>query len=183
MLTHSAAQPSEEKMATNTNWEIVNMLQRNAANINCKEHFQLGKNAKVEIAKIHKTRHSVYNINYHLVWIPKTRMKILTKPFDSTVRETIYRVCAYNNWVPMALQVMPDHIHFFVSAPPKWAPAGVVQSLKAWTSKDLREKFAIIRQTRYSDDLWASSYYCGTAGHVSAEVVAKYIRENFKRYY
>ena len=130
-----------------------------------------------------KARHSVYNINYHLVWIPKTRMKILTKPFDGVVRETIYRVCAYNNWVPMALQVMPDHVHFFVSAPPKWAPAQVVQSLKAWTSKDLREKFAIIRQTRYSDDLWASSYYCGTAGHVSAEAVAKYIRENFKRYY
>ena len=104
------------------------------------------------------------------------------KPFDDTIRETIYRVCAYNNWVPMALQVMPDHVHFFVSAPPKWAPARVVQSLKSWTSKDLREKFAIIRQTRYSDDLWASSYYCGTAGHVSAEVVAKYIRENSSKY-
>ena len=83
----------------------------------------------------------------------------------------------------MALQVMPDHVHFFVSAPPKYAPARIVQSLKAWTSKDLRERFATIRNTRYSDDFWASSYYCGTAGHVSAEAVAKYIRENFKRYY
>ena len=91
-------------MATNTNWEIVNQLQQNAAHIDCKEHFQLGENAKV------------------------------------------------------------------------------VQSLKAWTSKDLREKFAIIRQTRYSDDFWASSYYCGTAGHVSAEVVAKYIRENSNKF-
>ena len=169
-------------MTTNTNWEIVNMLQINAANINCKEHFSLAENAKVEIAKVRKTRHSVYNINYHLVWIPKTRMKILIKPFDVTVRETIHRVCAWNNWVPMSLQIMPDHVHLFVSAPPKWAPARIVQSLKAWTSKDLREKFAIIRKTRYSDDLWASSYYCGTAGHVSAEVVAKYIRENAKNF-
>src|SRR3989338_2079746 len=178
MLSHSAAKPLEEKMRTNTNWEIVNELQRNSAHIDCKEHFNLADNAKVEIAKVRRTRHSVYNINYHFVWIPKTRMKILAKPFDDTVKETIRRVCAYNNWVPMALQVMPDHIHFFVSAPPKWAPAQFVQSLKAWTSRDLRGKFAIIRQTRYSDDLWASSYYCGTAGHVSAEVVARYIREN-----
>ena len=60
-----------------------------------------------------------------------------------------------------------------------WAPARIVQSLKAWTSKELRQKFAIIRQTRpETEDFWASSYYCGTAGHVSAEVVAKYIREN-----
>ena len=169
-------------MTTNTNWKIVNQLQQNAASINCKEHFRLAENAKVEIAKVRKTRHSVYNINYHLVWIPKTRMKILVSPFAATVKETIERVCAYNNWVLMALQVMPDHVHLFVSAPPKYAPAQVVQSLKAWTSRDLRKKFSIIRQTRYSDDFWASSYYCGTAGHVSAEVVAKYIRENSSSY-
>ena len=169
-------------MTTNTNWKIVNQLQQNAASINCKEHFRLAENAKVEIAKVRKTRHSVYNINYHLVWIPKTRMKILVNPFAAIIKETIERVCAYNNWVLMALQVMPDHVHLFVSAPPKYAPAQVVQSLKAWTSRDLREKFSIIRQTRYSDDFWASSYYCGTAGHVSAEVVAKYIRENSSSY-
>jgi len=97
------------------------------------------------------------------------------------VAETIRRVCAWNGWTPMALQVMPDHVHFFVSAPPKWAPAQVVGSLKAWTSRDLRQRFSVIRGTRYSDDFWASSYYCGTAGHVSAEAVARYIRENSGR--
>ena len=163
---------------TKTDWKIVNMLQQNAANIDCREHFALGDNAKIEIAKVRKTRHAVYNINYHLVWIPKTRMKVLAKPFDETIKETLRRVCAWFDWTPMALQVMSDHVHFFVSAPPKWAPAEIVQRLKAWSSRDLREKYSIIRQTRYADDFWASSYYCGTAGHVSAEVVAKYIREN-----
>ena len=169
-------------MRTNTNWSIVKELQQSAAHIDCKEHFRLAQDAKVEIAKVRKTRHSSYNINYHLVWIPKTRMKVLTKPFDQTVKETIERVCAWHDWTPMALQVMPDHVHFFVSAPPKWAPAQVVQHLKAWTSRDLREKYAIIRKTRHVDDFWASSYYCGTAGHVSAEVVARYIRENTKAF-
>jgi putative transposase len=164
---------------TKTDWSVVNMLQQNAANINCWEHFQLAQNAKIEIAKVRKTRHSVYNINYHLVWIPKTRMRILTEPFKNVVEKTIQRVCAWNDWNPLALQVMPDHVHFFISAPPKWAPARIVQSLKAWTSRDLRERFAIIRKTRpETNDFWASSYYCGTAGHVSAEQVAKYIREN-----
>ena len=165
-------------MATNTDWDVVKMLQRNAAGIDCREHFRLEGEEMMEIAKVRKTRHSTYNINYHLVWIPKTRMKVLTKPFDGVVKETIRRVCAWNGWTPMALQVMPDHVHFFVSAPPRWAPSQVVQSLKAWTSRDLRERFSIIRKTRYTDDFWASSYYCGTAGHVSAEVVARYIREN-----
>jgi len=96
---------------TNTNWEIVNDLQQNAAGIDCKEHFALADNAKVEIAKVRKTRHCVYNINYHLVWIPKTRMKVLVSPFKETVEQTLYRVCAWNGWTGMALQVMPDHIH------------------------------------------------------------------------
>ena len=83
----------------------------------------------------------------------------------------------------MALQIMPDHVHLFISAPPKWSPAHIVQTLKAWTSKDLREKYAIIRQTRpETNDFWASGYYCGTAGHVSAEVVARYIRENSRKF-
>ena len=168
---------------TKTNWKVVNMLQENAASINCKEHFRLADDSKVEIARVRKTRHSVYNINYHLVWIPKTRMKVLVKPFDETIRQTIYRVCAFKEWVLMSLQIMPDHVHLFVSAPPKWSPAQVVQTLKAWTSRDLREKYAIIRQTRpETADFWASSYYCGTAGHVSAETIARYIRENVKKF-
>ena len=169
-------------MRTNTNWKVVNMLQQNAAHTDCTEHFKLGEFAKVEITKVRKTRHSVYNLNYHLVWIPKTRMKVLVSPFKEIVEQTLYRVCAWNRWTGMALQIMPDHVHFFVSAPPKYAPAQIVQSLKSWTSRDLRERFAIIRQTRYTDDFWASSYYCGTAGHVSAEAVARYIRENAKNF-
>ena len=173
----------KEMARTKTDWSVVSMLQQNAASIDCKEHFALGEHAKIEIAKVRKTRHSVYNINYHLVWIPKTRMRVLAKPFSETVRETIVRVCAWKGWKVMALQIMPDHVHLFVSAPPRWAPARIVQSLKAWTSKELRQKFAIIRQTRpETEDFWASSYYCGTAGHVSAEVVAMYIRENSSRY-
>ena len=147
-----------EMARTKTDWSVVSMLQQNAASIDCKEHFALGENAKIEIAKVRKTRHSVYNINYHLVWIPKTRMSILTKPFNTTVHETIYRVCAWNDWTPLALQIMPDHAHFFISAQPKWSPAEIVQRLKAWTSKDLRERFAIIQKTRpETDDFLASS--------------------------
>ena len=78
----SAAMSLEEKMVrTNTNWEVVNMLSKKAEHIDCKEHFKLAKDAMIEVAKVRKTRHNKYNINYHLVWLPKTRMKVLTSPF------------------------------------------------------------------------------------------------------
>lgn len=163
---------------TNTNWEVVCRMSRNAARIDCAQHFKLAEQAMIEVAKVRKTRHNKYNINYHLVWIPKTRMRILVGPFKQTVEQVIKRVCAWKGWHPLALQVMPDHIHFFVSAQPKWAPTRIVQTLKAWTSRELRQKFSTIRQTRYTDDFWARGFYCGTAGHISAEQVAKYILEN-----
>lgn len=163
---------------TNTNRRVVRFLSRAAERIDCKEHFRLASEAMLEVGKVRKTRHCKYNINYHLVWIPKTRMKILVSPFKEVVEATIKRVCAWHDWTPLALQVMPDHVHFFVSAPPKWAPGKIVQSLKAWTSRELRSRFSIIRDTRFTDDFWARGFYCGTAGHVSAEQVARYILEN-----
>jgi len=96
----------------------------------------------MEIAKVRKTRHATYNINYHLIWIPKTRMKVLTKPFDGVVKDTIRRICAWHGWTPMALQVMPDHMHFFVSAPPKWAPSQVVHGTELHWKDPVRYTFA-----------------------------------------
>ena len=57
----------------------------------------------------------------------------------------------------------------------------IIQLLKQETSRHLRDKYAIIRQTRTTDDFWATGYYCGTAGHVSADQVARYILEQTKQ--
>ena len=164
---------------TNTNWEAVSLFEDRAKKINSTEHFRLRKYEVTlkEVAKVRYGTHCKYNINYHFVWIPKTRMKILVEPFKSSLAREIESICLRNYWHPLALEIMPDHLHFFVSAHPKWAPMKMVQLLKQETSKKLRTKYASIRDTRYSQDFWATGYYCETAGHVSAEQVARYIME------
>jgi len=164
---------------TNTNWEAASLFENMAAETDSKEHFRLKKYGVMikEIAKVRFGNHCKYNVNYHLVWIPKTRMKVLVEPFRSEVEESIYVICGRNHWHPLALEIMPDHLHFFVSAHPKWAPMKIVQLLKQESSKNLREKFASIRNTRETPDFWATGYYCGTAGHVSADQVARYTME------
>src|SRR3989339_769550 len=67
----------------------------------------------------------------------------------------------------------------------------VVQLVKQETSRKLREKYSILRDTRIlskgtplekdAQDFWATGYYCGTAGHVSADQVARYILEQTKQ--
>ena len=168
---------------TNTNWYVVKEFGEQARQIDKKEHFRL-KNYEVtikEVAKVRYGNHCKYNINYHFVWIPKTRMNIMVDPFRTDITENIHKICIRNEWHPLALEIMPDHIHFFVSAHPKWAPTKVIQKVKQETSKQLREKYSIIRDTRETDDFWATGYYCGTAGHVSAKQVARYILEQSER--
>ena len=60
-------------------------------------------------------------------------------------------------------------------------PSKIVQELKTYSSKLLRRKYSIIREMRTSPDFWASEYYVGTAGHITAESVARYIAEQNKK--
>ena len=164
---------------TNTNWEVVEIFRDRAEEINCKEHFNPKEFdlTMTKIATIRKTNNCKYNINYHFTWIPKTRIKVMVAPFNERIKIFLLQKCQVREWDPLALQVMPDHIHFFISAPPKWAPSTIIQELKSYSSKELRKEFSIIRDLRNSDDFWASGYYCGTAGHITAQAVARYIAE------
>lgn len=167
---------------TNTNWNIVNQFRIESQKIDCKEHFRLQRyNLTIkEVAKVRYGAHCKYNINYHFVWIPKTRMKIMVEPFRSDIEEYLLYLSEKKEWVPLALEIMPDHLHFFLSAHPKYAPMKIVKQLKEYSSKRIREKYSVIRQTRLIQDFWATGYYCGTAGHVSADQVARYILEQTK---
>ena len=169
-------------MYTNTKWATVNIFRDRANEVDATAHFRLKKYDVTlkEVARVRYGSHCKYNINYHFVWIPKTRMKILVEPFKSEVERFIMAICEREKW--FALEIMPDHLHFFVSAHPKWAPMRMVKLLKEETSRRLRAKYATIRQTREnpngeSTDFWATGYYCGTAGHVSAAQVARYIMD------
>jgi putative transposase len=80
----------------------------------------------------------------------------------------------------LALEVMPDHVHLFVSCPPKWSPSEIVRRFKGRSSRRLMLEFAQLKRRYWGKraTLWAESYYVGTAGHVSAETIKRYIEES-----
>lgn len=67
----------------------------------------------------------------------------------------------------LAYEIMPDHVHLFVSAKPKYAPSQIVRLFKGMTSRMLMSEFEYLRQQYWGEKatLWAESYYIGTAGH------------------
>jgi len=70
---------------------------------------------------------------------------------------------------------LPDHIHLFVSAPPRYSPAQLVNLFKGISSRRLRQEFPALRRYPNRRHLWTTSYYVGTAGTVSAETIRHYI--------
>lgn len=86
----------------------------------------------VHVPEERTTRHSHYNLNYHLVFTPKYRRHI----FFGEVRERLIQVfretCAERDWIVLGMEIMPDHAHIFVSVPPKWSPSDVAKILRAY---------------------------------------------------
>jgi putative transposase len=75
----------------------------------------------------------------------------------------------------LAVDVQPDHVHLFVSMPPTMSIAQSVKLFKGISARQLRLMYPQLRKRTRSDRLWAPSYYVGTAGHVSADTIKKYI--------
>lgn len=138
----------------------------------------------VKIATVRSGFHCKHNINYHIIWIPKFRKKILTGKVADVLKQIIEGQCQEMQCEKLALEVMPDHIHLFIGAKPTHRPCDIIHKLKGNTSIQLRRVFPNLKYLGYSqhygkgfDALWATGYYCGSAGHVSADAVARYIAE------
>ena len=73
------------------------------------------------------------------------------------------------------MEIMPDHVHLFVKAPPTLAPHFIVQQLKGISSHLLRQEYPHLKSRLPT--LWTRSYYCESVGHISETTVRKYIED------
>ena len=125
-----------------------------------------------------KTRYTHYSLAYHLVWIPKYRRRVLTGEVQKETKRLIAECCERQGMTLLAVETDEDHIHVYVSAPPRFSPALIANHLKGYTSRSLREQFPHLKKVCGKDHLWTSSYYVGSTGTVSAETIKRYILEN-----
>lgn len=108
-----------------------------------------------------------------MVWCSKYRKPILGGELKKRLEQVLYVKARELEIEIEALEIMPDHVHMFVSADPTLAPAQIAAQFKGFTSRVLREEFAWLRSRLPS--LWSRSYYIGSVGHVSEATVKKYI--------
>lgn len=130
-----------------------------------------------------KTRTCVYNINYHFVWSVKYRRKVLSEEVEAYMRELIYQIAEDKGFTVDEFETgTMDHVHLFVTAPPKLSPSLLVQYLKGITGRKIMERYPGLKKQLWNGELWNHSYFVETVGDVSAETVRRYIENQSKHY-
>jgi putative transposase len=117
---------------------------------------------------------AIFNIGYHLIWCPKYRRKVLVGTVENRLKELLYTKAQEIGTQISQMEVMPDHLHIFVKSTPVNSPHYIVQQLKGYTSRVLRQEFKNLLKL---PSLWTRSYYCESVGHISEATVRKYIEE------
>ena len=120
---------------------------------------------------------AVYMINYHFVWCPKYRKQILKDDIELALKDIIKTTCLTKNWEILEIEVMPDHVHLFLSTPPYDSPTAIIKVIKGVSAKRLYSMFPLLKQELRKGSIWSPSYYVGTAGNVSSEIIKRYIQE------
>jgi putative transposase len=119
----------------------------------------------------------VYDTRYHLVWAPKYRKWVLQGAIRERVRELLSEIAVHHGFEMEELEVDKDHVHLFLSFPPRYSISAVVRLLKAVSAKEIRDEFPEVRKQLWGGEFWEDGYFVRTVGDkVTAEVIKKYIR-------
>ena len=121
---------------------------------------------------------SVYLLNYHFVFCPKRRRKVLIGKVRERLIVLLTEKAKELEWGIVALEVMPDHVHLFIGVDPHTAPNQVMHSLKGFTSRVLRKEFPHLLTL---PSLWTRSFFVSTAGNVSSKRIEDYIAKQATR--
>lgn len=124
------------------------------------------------------SRTCVHLLNYHFVFCPKRRKKVLVDDVRARLIELLHEKVRVMGWDIMALEVMPDHVHLFLGTDPDVAPTQVMHRLKGFTSRVLRQEFPHLLRL---PSLWTRSYFVSTAGNVSVTTIERYIAQQGTR--
>ena len=120
--------------------------------------------------------HVRWKCQYHIVFIPKYRKKILYGKLKNDVREIISILCKYKDVQIIDGAVCEDHIHLSVAIPPKISISSFMGYLKGKSTLMLYDRHPEL-QSKRDKSFWARGYYVSTIGNITENAIKKYIQE------
>jgi putative transposase len=133
----------------------------------------------MEIAQVNKKyrsyRYLVYSCQYHIIFCPKYRRKVLVDGIDARLKQLLKEKEEEYGYHILEMEVMPDHVHILIDTEPQRNITEIVNHIKAFTSHVLREEFPSLKKRLPT--LWTRSKFISSTGAVTLEAVERYIEE------
>jgi len=134
---------------------------------------------EVGVKGYNKSRHCVYSLRYHIIFVTKYRYGVI----EDSIREELYSIMQ-DTAIKLKSTILEingesDHVHFILETPPDASSiALIVNILKSVTSRLLRKKYPALLHRYYGTHsrLWSRSYFAASVGTVSLATLVKYIK-------
>jgi len=116
-----------------------------------------------------------YRCEYHFVWIPKYRYGVLIAQVKHRLEEILQDLCEWLDIVIIEGAICIDHVHMYLSIPPKYSPSYVMKILKGKSAELLMREYKMFRKRYWRSNIWARGYFVSTVG-INKDVIKRYIQ-------
>ena len=89
------------------------------------------------MSRFRRLSHTIWHCQYHVVWVPKYRFRILTGAVKEATESGVQAICGFAGCEVVELSVPADHVHRVMMVPPKVAISHLMGRLKKQTSMRL----------------------------------------------
>ena len=126
------------------------------------------------LKEYHKKEHITFSCQYHVIFCPKYRRKVL-EPYADELKVIFNEVAEKYDFQILEMEVMPDHVHMIVDCNPRFGIMECVTKLKGISSRTLRDKYPDL--VKKLPSLWTRSAFISSVGSVSLNTVKQYIED------
>ena len=128
------------------------------------------------MGRYRKLSHVIYKCEYHIVFVPKYRYKILEGAIKEFLEEEIKKLCEWKDVIIEEMNIQKDHIHMVVSIPPKNSISEFMGFLKGKLAIKLFKSYPWMKKKPYwGNHFWARGYFVSTIG-IDEELIKRYVR-------
>lgn len=133
------------------------------------------------MSRFRKLTHAIWHCQYHVVWVPKYRFRILEGALAQELRACIRIFSEQSHCEIVELNIQRDHVHLIIMVPPKISISELMGRLKGRSAIRLLKQHPEIRKRRYwGNHFWAPGYCVDTVG-LDSEMIRRYVRYQEKR--
>ena len=133
------------------------------------------------MSRFEKLTHVLWHCQYHIVWVPKYRFRVLKGPIAEEVFNCVQVYSSRLGCKVVELNVQTDHVHLLVKVPPKVSISNLMGTVKGKSALRIFTRFPYLKQKPYwGNHFWSKGYCVDTVG-VDADMIRKYVKYQEKQ--